>query len=338
MANETLKIDQIKNEVIRYVALRPKLFREAVLSNDILLNKYAKTITKVRGHYPSVQALMGHVVQIFESKKFTPYGDITFLNKDLKNFHQKIDFQLDPAEIIGTIYESDYEEGKSLPQKSISKLALEMLKEKIIDDVDILSITGKYDASKKGSATPEFGTSMDGLNEIHKKILADTTNPAFLIPGDAITAANIVDQVTAYEKALPDKVKSKVKVIFMNSTDAENYRLAYEDRFGQNKFLNNATKSRLGERTIVGIPNLTQGSIISTVDGNLLRLIDEIDNPATITDVQVQDRILKFLGEFSLGYDYAINQLVFMHTADASKNRGLNNPDQNKLFYPSEKF
>ena len=78
------------------------------------------------------------------------------------------------------------------------------------------------------------------------------------------------------------------------------------------------------------------GTIIATVEGNFLRLIDEIDNPATITSIQVHDRILKVLGEFSLGYDYAINQLVFMHTVDGSKKRGLNNAEQNKLIYPSE--
>lgn len=335
--NKTLKTDAIRNEVVRYLETQPKAFQSAVLSREIIINKLAKTITKVKGHYPAVQALMSHVVQIFDSKKFTPYGEITFLKKDLKNFHQKVDFVLDPAEILGSIYETMYEEATNpLQQKSISKLAIQMLRDKVIDDVNILSISGVYDASQAGSTTPVFGTSMNGLNKIHEIIAADTDNPVFSIPGDAITTANILDQVTEYEKQLPTLMKPKIKKIIMSLNDLETYQEAYEDRFGQNKFQDNATRTRLGKREIVGIPNLTPGTIISTVEGNFLRLIDEIDNPASITSVQVQDRILKVLGEFSLGYDYAINQLVFMHTADASKKRGLNNPEQNKLIYASE--
>ena len=110
---------------------------------------------------------------------------------------------------------------KGLQQKSISVLAMQILKEKVIDDVNILSITGKFDASQKGLASPTFGSSMDGLNEVHKKIAADTTNPAFLIPGDAITKTNVLEAVTEYERQIPSLYKNKVKTIFMSQADAE---------------------------------------------------------------------------------------------------------------------
>ncbi len=334
----TLNIDQIKNELVRYIGTNPHVLQGAVLSKEILINRFARTVTKVKGHYPSVQSLMSNVVQIFDSKKFTPYGNITFIAKVLTNFHQKVDFELDPAEILGSWLEETYDEAKKVDQKSISQLAVSMLKDKIIDDVSLLSITGKYDATQKGSATPTFGTSMDGLNEIHKKMAANTDNPVFSIPGDAITQANILDAVQKYEKAIPAQMKSKVKVLFMNDSDAEDYRIAYEDQFGQSQFQTDATRTRLGKRVIVGIPNLTQGTIVSTIDKNLLKLVDEVDNPATISDVQVHDRIMRVYGEFSLGYDYAYNQVVFMHTTDGSKKRGLNDAKQNKLFYPQEKL
>lgn len=334
----TLNIDQIKNELVRYIGTNPHVLQGAVLSKEILINRFARTVTKVKGHYPSVQSLMSNVVQIFDSKKFTPYGNITFIAKVLTNFHQKVDFELDPAEILGSWLEETYDEAKKVEQKSISQLAVSMLKDKIIDDVSLLSITGKYDATQKGSATPTFGTSMDGLNEIHKKMAANTDNPVFSIPGDAITQANILDAVQKYEKAIPAQMKSKVKVLFMNDSDAEDYRIAYEDQFGQSQFQTDATRTRLGKRVIVGIPNLTQGTIVSTIDKNLLKLVDEVDNPATISDVQVHDRIMRVYGEFSLGYDYAYNQVVFMHTTDGSKKRGLNDAKQNKLFYPQEKL
>ena len=334
--NKTLKTDQIKNELVRYIGTRPKEFQSAVLSPQIAINQYTRTITKVKGHYPTVQALMSNVVQIFDSKKFTPYGEVHFLNKNLTNFHQKVDFELDPAEILGTWFEDTYDESKKAEQKTISKMAMQLLKAKVIDDVNTLSITGKYDAGQKGSATPTFGTSMDGLNEILKKNIANTTNPVFFIPGDAITSSNIIDVVKNYEKQLPKLMKPKIKTIFMSTSDFENYVDAYKEKYGDNKFYNNQVTSPIGERRIVGIPNLTKGTLFSTVDGNLLRLIDEIDNPSTITDVQVHDRILRVYGEFSLGYDFAVNQLLYIHSVDGTKKRGLNNAEQNKLIYPSE--
>ena len=333
---ETMKVGQIKNELLRYISTKPKLLQAAILSKEILLNRHSRTITKVKGEYVSLHSLIGHVVQGFNSKKWTPYGEVQFRKKVMKNYHQKVDFELDPAEILGTVLEEMYDEGKSLKDKSISKHAIDLLLQKIISDVNILSVIGKYDANKIGIATPEFGTSMDGLNEIIAKGLKDTANPYFLIPADAITATNILDVVTAYERALPAVSKNQVTKIFMSVTDAENYQIAYEDKFGQNKFQDNALKTRLGKRDIVAIPNLKEGTIVSTVENGFVKMVDIIDNPATITDVQVEKRILNIMGEFTLGYDFAINELTYVYTPDGTKKRGLNNKDLNELYYPEE--
>lgn len=332
-----INIDQIQKEVLRYIAQNPKVLQTAVLSPEIQLNKHARTITKVRGEYPSLHSLIGHVVQGFNSKKWTPYGDVQFRAKTSKNYHQKVDFQLDPAEILGSVLESWYDEGKSLEQKAISKHAMDLLLKKIISDVNILSIKGVYNTSKIGIDTPEFGYSMDGLEEIIKKGLQNTNNPYFLVPGNALTPTNIIDEVTAFERALPRFAKNSVKKIFVKETLAEDYQLAYEDRFGQNQFQNAPLKSRLGKREIVGLPGY-DGPMFATVDNGLIKLVDIIDNPATITDVQKDKRILNILGEFTLGYDFAINELTFVHTEDGSKKRGLNNAELNELYYPEEKL
>lgn len=234
--SKTLKIDQIKNELVRYVSGNKRALQQAILSPEIVLNKHAKIATKVKGHYHAVTAAMNHVVQIFDSKKFTPYGGIEFLRKELKNYHQKVDFLLDPADILGSMFEEMYDESKKLEQKSISKLAIQMLQDKVIDDVNYLSISGKYDPLQAGSQTPVFGTSMNGLNEIHKIIAADVNNPVYSIPGDAITETNIIDVVTEFEKQLPTLMKPRIKKIFMSLNDLETYQIAYEDKFGQNKF------------------------------------------------------------------------------------------------------
>ncbi len=332
-----MKTDEIKKEIVGYLARNPKLLQIAILSNEILLNKYAKTITKVRGEYTSLHSLISHVVQGFDSKKFTPFGEVQFRKKQMQNYHQKFDFLLDPADIIGTVLETMYDEGKSLEQKSISKHAIDLLLKKIISDVNILSIHGTYDATKVGVDNPEFGYSMDGLNVILQKGLANTDNPYFVIPGDAITENNILDVVTKYERGLPSLVKRSVSRIFMSENDKEAYQIMYEQEFGFNKFQNAPTKTRLGKREIVGLPGLTDGTIFSCVDNTLVKMVDIIDNPATITSVQVFNRILKILGEFTLGYDFAVNELAYIHTPDGSKNRGLGNKDLNELYYPEEK-
>ncbi len=336
MAKKTMNVEQIKNELLRYIATKPKAFQAAILSKSVLLNKYSHTITKVNGEYPSLHSLIGHVVQGFDSKKWTPYGEVQFRKKLLKNFHQKVDFVLDPAEILGTVLADMYDENKSLADKSISKHAINLLLNKVISDVNILSIRGRYDASKIGLDKPEFGYSMDGLNTTIEKGLDNTENPYFLIPGDTITESNIIDVFTSYERNLPVHVGDRVKTIFVSKTDAETYKLAYEDRFGQNQFQNNSLTTRLGNRKIVGIPGLTDGTIVSTIDNAFVKMVDLIENPATITDVQVDKRILNVLGEFTLGYDFAINELAYVHTADGTKNKGLGEAELNKLYYPEE--
>lgn len=332
-----LNTNEIKQAVMGWVNNNPKAFQAALLSNQIFISKYAQRITKVNGAYASVTALMGHVVQAYYSKKFTPFSDVTFKAKKLETFRQKVDFVIDPAEILGTIYADKFDEGKKPQDKSITKDIMEMVIAKIIDDLDYLSVNGEYDATKVGLDVPQFGFSMDGLNEVISDIVA--TSQPYFIPGSAITANNILAEVTAFEKNLPSMAKPKVKYIFTSQEDAEEYQEAKDDAFGLRPSFSESEnlKSRFGKREVVGIPGLTKGTLFATIDKNLLELVDVVENPAVITDVQVQDRIVKLLSEFSLGYNFAVDQYLFLHTADGAKNLGLNDTAANKLFYPSER-
>jgi hypothetical protein len=66
----------------------------------------------------------------------------------------------------------------------------------------------------------------------------------------------------------------------------------------------------------------------------MIRLIDVFDKPA-ITDIQILDYIVKIFMEFWLGYDFAINELVYVAVFDGSA-RGLGNAAKNALYYDSE--
>jgi hypothetical protein len=206
-----------------------------------------------------------------------------------------------------------------------------MLKAKIISDVNILSVKGIYNA-----ATPTvFGASMDGLNKIHTLGLANEDNPFYKIMTDAITDNNIGAVVLDFEKGIPENAKTAVKALKMSVTNAENYLLWYEDTFGANTTYKDGKglRTRLGNREIIAVPNMSNTVISATMEGNLVKMIDVVENPATITDVQKLDYKIKLFAEFTLGYDYAVNELVFINSSTAEEN-GLGDADLNKLFYP----
>lgn len=328
-----MNIDQILEETKRFAAQNPTILNAAVMSNEILLNKYAKLIPRIRGEFASVNSVMGHVVQAF-SPTWTETADVQFRGKQLKNYHQKVNFAFTPAEILGSWVQQKYDEGVELKDKTISKHIMTMLSAKIISDVNILSVKGVYNA-----ATPTaWLASMDGLNQVHIALLANTDNPCFKIPTDAITSTNIMDVVLAYEKGIPEQYKDSIKHLKMSTTNAQNYKLLYEDTFGKNTdyAADKRNRTRLGERPIVGIPGMNANHISSTLEGNFVRMVDVVENPATITDVQKLDYKIKVFGEFTLGYDYAVNELVIMNTSAVGAVRGLGDATLNALYYPEE--
>lgn len=328
----SVNIDQILEETKRFAAQNPKVLQAAVMSNEITLNKRARLVTKVRGEFPSVVSLMGHVVQQF-STSWTETADVQFRGKVLKNYHQKVNFAFTPAEVLGSWVEQKYDEGVELKDKEISKHVMTLLGKKIISDVNYLSIRGVYNA-----ATPTvFGASMNGMNTIDTLMLANTDNPCFKIPTDVIDDTNIMDVVLAFEKAIPEMYKNAILEIEMSVTNAQNYKLLYEDAFGKNIDYNGdkGMRTRLGNRKIVATAGMPNTYVKATVDGNLIRLTDVIENPATITDVQKLDYKIKVFGEFTLGYDYAVNELVLISDPVGSV-RGLGNTALNKLYYPEE--
>lgn len=331
-----INLDAIKNEIIRYGNANPLALQPAVLSKDLVLNKLNPTkIGKVKGKWSIPHILTGHVVQAF-SDKWTPFGMIQFQKKVARDFHQKVNFPIFPYKVYGTWLEDLYEEDKKPADMPFSKWIMgNVVPKAVVKDLNILSVTGVYDPAEVGSENPTFGKSMDGINIIVDRMVADTVDPVFYIPVDAALANNIVDRVTKFELGLPEN--STADTLVVSITEFNNY--VAERETPSDKYIDfkdpQRGKTKFG-RNLVGIPGRKSGQIISWEDGNFLRLYDRKDNPATLDDVQVQDYMVKLFAQFHLGYDFAINQMVYVETANAAKKRGLNNATQNDLYFPNE--
>lgn len=330
--SDKINVNAIKNEVIRYGTANPMALTPAVLSKEILLNQFAKPLSKVKGNWSFPSVLMTNLLQAF-SDKWTPFGSVQFANKVAKNFHLKVNLQINPYDVYGTWAEDLYVEDKKPNEMPISKYIVDMISGKMTSELSNATIVAKFDPAQVGSANPDPTKVLDGLNEIVKGIAADATNPAFLVPVDAALANDPVARVNAFERGLPQNVSvSNILVpldFFFDYVEARetpsNEVIDYNAGYRK--------KTKYG-RNLIGVPGLTR--IVAWVDGNLFRLYDRKDNPAQIDDVQIQDYIMKIFIQFHLGYDFAINQYVFIETNDATKKRGLNNADQNKIYYPND--
>jgi len=325
-------INDVVKEVNTYLKHNPELISSKINSMMSTLDQHTSPLVKVKGNYPSGHDIMSNVVQGFDDGQFDDLGSLQIEHKILKNFHQKVNFSIKPSQIIHSYWGHLYQEGLSREEMPISKYILEeKLIAQVIDDMATLEVKGVYDPAR----AKEFGYSMNGIETILLNLFAavpgDDPTP-FKIPLSGLTDTNIVDQVTLFEKQLPSKIKSRVKKIFMSENNLERYIVNYEDRFGDNKFQMDQAKTRLSKLPIVGIPFMETDDIFCTVDNNFVRLIDVFDGKPEITDIQKYDYKLKIFMEFWKGYDFLIDELVFVANFEDAE-YGLGSQELNQKFY-----
>ena len=328
----TISTQDVAKEIGEYVKSNVEIIKAGVYSDEITINKYCKLLTKVKGKFPQFHSILTNVVQGFKPE-WQELGEAQFKSKMLKNFQQKVNYPIVPSEILHTWLAELYMEDKKPEEMPISKYIMDELMEKVIDNLEDLSQAAEYDPDQFDGV---YGFSLDGIAKQVTNALADVTHPAFRIPLNALTSVNILDEFIKYEKGIPKKMRKKIKRIFVSDNILLMYIQAYQDKYGNHTNFKdeNKVKTPLTQIELVGLNGVPDSFIASTVDGNLVRLIDIFDKPA-VTDVQVQDYKIKIFMEFWLGYDFLINQLVYVGVFDAGK-RGLRNAAQNALYYDSE--
>ncbi|MBW2962301.1 hypothetical protein [Mesonia aestuariivivens] len=324
-----MTVEDITKELGEYVKSNAKVVPAMTYTDEVILNKFCKTITKVKGKYPSWHSIMTNVVQGYKNV-WQSLGEAQLKSKKLEAFRQKVNFEIDPDDVQHTYLAGDYyDEEKDRVNMPISQYIIEKeLKPKVIDDINWLSIMAVRDDA---NADGQFGKSLNGIKQVVANAVANTDHPAFKIPLSALTDSNIVERTTDFETKLPEKIAPKVKVIFVSHANKQRYIRNYVETYGQNQFQKDSTKTFFG-REIVGLPFLDDDTIFGTVDNNLVKLIDKIDNPPKINMIQVQDYIIKLFMEFWLGYEVMVNELLFVSNY-SDVTYGLGDTDKNQLYF-----
>lgn len=327
-------IQLLAAELQRYVVQNKKVNKSDFgRATTVAIDQYCKKVTKIKGSYQVLDSVMSHVVQGFEPV-WQELGNMSVKDKELKNYHQKVNFAIVPATVLSTALADWYEEGIEPTNKMICKVIIDWLLTQVTDDLELLSMIGVYDAQQASGA---FGYSIKGWNAIISDLLVNTVRPCFKIPLDTITDENIYDVFEAYELALPKKLKGKIKEIHTSTRNVERYGIRYRNKWGNAPKYDeqDRMKSPLLKRILVGHDDMADDVLFATIDGNMYNLIDAIDNPPQITDVQIQDYKLKIFMEFWKGWDTLINEAVCV--ADFSGEvRGLGNDTLMGLYYPHD--
>jgi hypothetical protein len=299
------------------------------------LDAHLRTITKVKGEYPSIHSVTSNVIQRFRAK-WDPFGETGFQAKILKSYRIKVNYQFTPADILGSwLAESMYDENARKEAMPISRFIMEKeLKPKIQEDLAWLMLNGSDDANPYG----QFKYAFPGLCASIDQAMNNGTNPAYLIPLDAISEANATAMLQQFERAIPVKARTKISKVFVSTNVADMYKIDMQQTYGgfnnftEDKFM----KTPLGKLQIIELPWLPDNYVFTTLDGNILKLVDYFNAP-TVNDIQILDYDVKVFAEAEIGIDFAHNQLVFVANFNGAESgfaaMGSGAEDLRKLYF-----
>lgn len=294
--------------------------------------QYMRTVSKIKGTFAAPHTITDRVIQGFTTT-WNELGTTHFRANTLVNYHQKINFPIIPAEVLGSWAAYLYNEKIKKEDMPISKYIADVELPKAIGrDQEYLFGKGVYDANALGT----FGKSMNGIARIIADGKLDPDNPMYRIPVATLplTKTNAVDIVEQFEEGIPEVLFDFIEEmpIFMGSREAYYYKHDARGTFGLMPSFdsNYYTTSNLTGRKIIGLPSLNGTNIMfCTPLDNFLRLIDLFDKP-TITDIQVLDYKVKLFFEWWDGVAFYMNQLVLVADIQTSGSGLITNQD---LYY-----
>lgn len=325
-----ITITQLQSELGAYNRKNNRAVVPFVYNQESQLSKYAKKLTQINGEYPVSTTVTGHVVQAFRAQ-WDAMGETRFKANTLKAFRQKVNFPITPNDIHASWLGDLYSEGKLPKDMPISQWIIDKeLGPAVKRDLGILEITGVYSAGDQS-----FGVSMNGIQKVITDGIADTDNPMVRNVINPITDANILDEIKKFEKYIINKlpvIAPMITKIYMSRNNSVRYKEKYESTYGTNMdyTVAGAMRTKFLGLEIVPLDYAADTLIFCTPDGNLLKLIDAVDEPR-ITDIQALDYSVKIFMEWTLGFNFAYNQMVI--AATFSGNSGL--ATDHEMYYPA---
>lgn len=311
-----MNISKLTDALGAYIRANSKEIHAMMYNVDSPLLTRAKTITKIKGEFPAINSITTDVIQGFVAE-WNAMGSTKITPNILKAYHQKVNYELIPAEIEASWLGEMNEEDLDLAEKSISKFIIEKeLKPRAQDNVRHLIVNGVYNSGALGT----FGNSMNGVIKMLADGVANADNPMYRIQLAALTDSNAVDQVIVFERAIPAKFRRFIKEIFIPTADFAKFKLDYMNTYGTVVFATEAStmKTPIYNIPLTPVDEMPEGApMFCTVDGNLLKLVDKFNAP-TVTDIQKVDYKLKLFMEFHLGVGFWTNQFVFVSVPTGS--------------------
>jgi hypothetical protein len=304
--------------------------RDWIYAPDSPYDPYTTTLTKVNGKYPTFSGMLTHVVQQFKPV-WNKLGEAKFFAKVLETFRQKVNFE----EVAKEMYNSWLSEtqaraveGKSRDAEPFAIWLMNALKKQVKRDLRILEGTGVF-----VDGTGNFGESMNGMVTLMNNMKV-SGNP-FKIPVPVITSTNIVDVVDIFDLSVPSFMRDLCPAYFMSERNLQRYKRRYRALYGQDMDYQkgNTAYSWTNNKLLIGFKSWNgSDTIMTTPEGNWLKLIDVLEMPE-ITDVQYEDYLIKIFMEFSLAYDFMLDEVVYI-SDPTSATRGLDT--NHSLWYPEE--
>lgn len=269
----------------------------------------------------NLELLRGIYTGFTSAKHMTPTGTSKFTPNEIKNYRHKINFAIIPADVADSWLMSLYNEKMTPDQMPITRYIVQnILLPSIVQNIEMKMIgKGKY----KAKANPtDVGTPEESMSGIETQLVeaAKSGKKGINFYPDAKDLIKATDAETlAYIDDFANKITQKYQAVVMNiccSADVyKKYKRAYKNKWGAGSGTENPDfgKDRVDFTNFsLQVLDCLYGSpiIFCTPKSNFI-LLENLNSPQVITDIQKVDYEVRYYGEFWLGVGFAIGEMVF---------------------------
>lgn len=277
------------------------------------------TATMAIESYKAARSHATSVVMEFNSK-WTPAGKAKFTAIKIRNRRHKINFSIIPADVGNSWLLHLYNEKLTPDMMPITRYIVQnILLPSILQDVELRMIgKGKYIETALGVA----GRAEDAMDGVETLLVAAAKskdkginfypNPVDLTKA---TDLDVVEYIDTFAQKITARYKSITMNIFLSADVYIKYKRGYKAKWGTGS---GTEKTHFGADRVdftnfsLQVLDCLYGSpiLFCTPKSNFL-LLQNLNNPQVITDVQKHDYEVRYYGEFWLGTGFAIGEMVF---------------------------